>query len=363
MGFRLVAAALFSLSMGCGGGGGDGADAAPTPDQAPAPDVSPVDCEADHAESAEPSNNLFEPGHQPELTGLSVAAGGEPFTVCGEINPSQASGGNIVDADFFEFTVSGSSAVDIRVELRAPDGGSVGVLFVDLWTAGGNYLGGSRYLNTHAVFAGETLAPGNYLVSVTAIQPAPPLPFLYEVTVLQNPHTCETPTDEPDYLEANDGETHRDNDVVAVSYSPQTTIIQTSAADSPELTGHTLEAGTTYHIRGNSADVETDGDEYLDRDTFQLSTAPDVNELEIRLTWPHEGSDVDMDIYLFEQFNVANDYTFGAGTVIGTTADEHLTLNVDPDATYWLWVATYDDEPTMVPLTYDVTVCARTFPP
>src|SRR5262245_36075025 len=120
---RVAAAVLLAWATACGGGDDDpGVAAAPLGDAAPAldaavTDAAVVDCAGDHRESRDDSNDPFSPAKsgQAERTELALSAGGQSFTICGQIDPRQATQ-QVTDYDAFAFEVTGAEPVALRIE-------------------------------------------------------------------------------------------------------------------------------------------------------------------------------------------------------------------------------------------------------
>ncbi len=362
---RSVAGLALAWVGACGGDDGGDQDAAPPRDGAAAgdaglEDAAVVDCAGDHRESAENSNNPFPSGSgSAERTGLTLAAGGSGFTLCGEIDPGQATE-QVADYDSFAFTVDGRDSVIVRIEMAAaPASGAL--LALDLFRVDEGppvQLATGPFRNDYALIAGLVLTPGTYWVSAVAWLPGPDDAFGYSIAVTENALACPSSAEAP-YQEMNDLAGSRGNDMVTIDETDPPPRL-TELSDAPEPTAILLEPGAVQHVRGTSDLVESDGDSYLDRDAYLIETGPSTSELELRLTWAD--SDVDLDMYLFEAGAPENDYSVKLGTSIGTKRDELMTLNVDPSRSYWLWVAAFDTAnggSAGLPMIYDVTLCPR----
>lgn len=357
------------LLSACGGDDDAAGDASPGGDAAAAidadtTDASVVDCEADHRERGEAGNNPFVEGGAAEGTDLSLTTGGDPFSLCGQMDPAQASG-ELVDTDAFAFEVTGGAGATIRIDLESPGGDALTGLTLRLYEAGeGPPVERAKgvFRNGYALVAGLHVEPGLYWVGITATAPAPEDAVGYTITVSHDTFTCPAASDDPDYLESDDG-AGRDNDVVTIHYPDPPAA--TAAADGAEVTAGTLAAGETSHLRGVSAALGSDDDSYLDRDTFRVSTAADTTELQVRLRWPDPiGEDgADLDLYLFAAGALDEEVSMRLGAVAGDEEDEIFTVNVDPSRNYWVWVGAFDDTGQggggALPVTYDVTLCAR----
>lgn len=355
---------------GACGGGSAATDAGPPRDGLPAPDVpsldgAVVDCTGDHRESADHTNDpITVDNDSAEGTSFTLSDGAQPFTVCGQIDPAQAND-VVVDGDVYQFTVGGSDPVNVRIEMTSPDGLLAHDLTLGLYRVddGPSPVAKGVFRNDYAIVAGMTLTPGTYWVSAVAFAPAPAGPVGYSIQIGIDAFSCASDDGAPDYTESGDGAQSRGNDVVALHYPNPPAL--TSAGDSPESTGLVLMPGAVYHLRGTSADIDSDGDNYLDRDTYQLATGAATTELQVRLTWhPDDTPDVDLDTYLFAAGAPSTDYSLGLGTTVDDRTDEVFTINVNPSSSYWLWTGAFDElsqgGDSDLPVTYDVTLCPRT---
>jgi hypothetical protein len=359
---RLSAALAVSLAAACGsddaGDSGPPLDAA-APSDAFLSDAAVVDCDGDHRESRDRTNDpLTVEGGEAEATGFILRGSSDPFEVCGQIDPAQASD-TVADGDYYEFTIGGDAPLEVRLELRAPDGQTASDLEIDLhqvdegtpvFVARGPFRASGRY----GLIAGIPLQPGTYWVNAVAFNPPPEAPVLYAISIQRDAMAC--PRQEPSYMEQSDG-TGRGNDMVAIDHPDPPEL--TSASDMPESTGLELaELSGSVAVQGASVlPVEPGGDSYLDRDSYLIRTGPETNELEVRLNWPN--GDVDLDAYLFAAGDPSTDYSVGLGATVGEVDDERFTVSVDPDRNYWLWVGAYQDG-TGLPISYSATLCPRT---
>ncbi len=362
---RFALVVSLGWAAACGGGGGSDPDAGPPPqDGAPVADASfgdaaVVDCTGDHRESADAMNDPFSDADgAPERTHLALTGGGRGFTVCGQIDPAEATA-MVVDYDSFVFEVDGDEPVNIRIELVAAAG--AGSLGLDLFRVEDGLpvpVATGPFRNGFALVAGIDLVPGSYWVSAVGWPPAPRSPIGYGITVTENRESCAAADGEPDFVET-EAPGERTNDTVALDYPDPPHA--TDDDDAPEPTELVVAPGAVAHLRGTSGDVVSAGDSYLDRDAFAIATGPDVGELEIRVAWPD--GDVDLDVYLFAAGEPGSDHSVGLGNSIGGQDDELFTINVDPDRQYWLWVGAFDGTAqggaTDLPVDYDVTLCPR----
>jgi hypothetical protein len=352
----LAALGVSACGSDDGGGNDDGAttDAA-APTDALLSDASVVDCQGDYRESHDRTNDpvTVENGAA-EVTGFVLRGGSDPFTVCGQIDPAQ-SNASVTDGDYFEFTVGGTSAVSVRIELTAPDGDQASGLAIDLHRVEEGtpiFVASGPYRTDYGLIAGIPLEPGTYWVNAVAFDPAPENPVLYTISIHRDTLACPR-LDDPTYPESSDG-AGRGNDMVAIDHPdpPELTV----ADDTPEMTGIELDPLTgPVSLQGVSADLASTGDSYLDRDSYLIRTGPDTNEIEVRLSWLND--DDDLDVYLFAPGPSLEDYSVGLGAGVGTMDDERFTVSVDPGRNYWLWVGAYQSGSGAVE--YNATVCPR----
>ncbi len=336
---------------------------------ASAPDAAAIDassgldsavaaCAADHVERINRENDVAA-GGEVEPTGLELPASDPTATICGELATAEPA-----DVDYYLFGVIGDDSVPLRVELRAAgEDASVDVqLFRVLATGGIGLAGAGRLRGGVAVIATGPVAPGNYVLSVSARQ-QPAATLGYTLSILENDRRCAR---EP--LMAADGETEegdaasRANDTVEISFLPTARFALTAAADAPEMLG-VLPEGQRAQFSGASADLAPDGDDYRDRDTFELTTDATTGELEIRLSWTHDSAAPDLDLFVFSDGQPDDELSFGFGSLAGGTSDELVTLTVLPDTTYWIWVGAFAGAGGELPEPYELTICPRAVAP
>ncbi|HKE13901.1 MAG TPA: hypothetical protein VKB80_03475 [Kofleriaceae bacterium] len=363
---RFAAGLVLAWGGACGGGDDSAEDAAPVADGSPAGDAGShdaavVDCSGDHRESADSNNNPFASDNgSAEKTSLSLAAGGRGFWVCGQLDPAQATD-QVADYDAYEFEVVGDEPVNLRIELVASDAGdsSLGLDLYRIDDGPPQQISSVPFRNGFALIAGIEADPGRYWVSAVAWPPVPPSPVGYAVLVSENQLSCPASEAMP-IAEAGDGADSRGNDVVHIVLGDPPAL--TEADDAPEATGLTLEPDAVALLRGTSAAIPSDGDSYLDRDTYLVATGATSDELELRLTWPDDAG-ADLDFYLFAAGGPDKEYSVELGNLSGTRRDALMTLNVDPGQSYWLWVGALAPSEgtaaTPVEVPYDVTLCPR----
>jgi len=251
--------------------------------------------------------------------------------------------------------------VPVRVELRATDAADADVV-VSVWGVTGSgrvfLVATARLLGPVAVAVTPPLPPGTYAVSV-ASSVAVDAPLPYELAIAENTAVCDAATGAPDHDESGDGSDHLGNDAVQVSFTPIAEFARTArSGDDAETTGLTLSPGTTTLVAGESAARASAGDAYRDRDAYELTTAADTAELELRLTWAHAPDAPDLDMYLFRAGEAEPELSLGAGSFVGQF-DEVVTLRVDPAAAYWVWIGAFDQPDVGTEAAYELTICAR----
>jgi hypothetical protein len=177
------------------------------------------------------------------------------------------------------------------------------------------------------------------------------------------------------YAEAADGAANTSNDMIIWKYSTDTTdgavLLTTSATDTPENTGITAAAGTTYRLTGNSANntiPDPAADDYKDHDTFKFTTGPTTNEVTIRMKFPTTTADLDAAIASVPAVGDTEPNLLDISNRLAAgPSEEILTTAVEPNTVYWLWVAGYKDHPpgmaASTAATYEATICPSAFAP
>ncbi len=360
---HLAAALALAVAGACGGDDSGAADAGAGQDatlaDASSRDAAIVDCSGDHRESAEDTNDPFSSGDgSAERTGLTLAPGDAGFWVCGQLDPTQAAG-KVADYDAYEFTVDGDDPINIRVELLASDAAKT-IISLDLYRVDDGppvQVASVPFRNGYALISGLEVEPGTYWVSAAALPPEPDAPIGYAVLVSENLLACAAAGPPMDHPEAGDGDLSRGNDTVQIDL-PDPPALTEDKMDVPEETALVLEPDTIAHLRGQSDAIVSAGDSYLDRDTYVITTGATTSELEVRVSWP-DGM-VDLDVNLFAAGAPENSFSGDLGKESGPDRDELMTLNVDPDHGYWLWVGAYDGGGKLaLPVVYDITLCPR----
>lgn len=314
----------------------------------------------DYVEMNEATNDTLQTGGSPEDTGLTIAAGGSPFTIGGCADPDQATGG-YADSDDFEFQVTGTDFVWLTVDVTSPQGALADDLIVAIYDATDPtdpvLVDGAELVAGTAVVAPMALPVGTYWLE--AFHPDTTLAGLVTYQATVSVLTCEGPA-VADYTEASDGLASRGNDMVAVTYSPFDSSPTAVSTDSAEQSGVTGNAGDERALLGNTAMVTSAGDAYLDRDTFRISTGPGVDRLIFIVGWDDPGTSVvvDMDLFLFPAGMVQETDLVAAANQASTVVEFGGAV-VEPETDYWLWLGTYASGATLPAggTAYGVTVC------
>jgi hypothetical protein len=308
-----------------------------------------------YTEMSDATNNTT-----PEASGLTVTT---QAVLCGQVDIGHfGSGSPIVDVDSYTVAVSGSPA-ELRIDFDNMTPTSLTDFQVAIFDTNtpatllnaGDYTGA---LGDHGVFLAE-LPAGNYNVVVTATAAAALSGAIpYKIVLFADQPTTRCPdltTATADYTEANDGASNTGNDVIGVNFSKNPSF--TSIAGTAEPTALTIDESKNFHIAGSSGSVAAGSDEYLDRDTYEITTGPSTNELSVRLNWPGTTADLDYIVVPESSLTAANE----AATLSATQEDEFATFAVEPGTKYWLWVGAYDGS-TGMPIAYSASVCGANFP-
>jgi hypothetical protein len=290
-----------------------------------------------------------------EMTGVTVAD--HPGNVCGSVDIGHANG-TTLDVDTFRLSTAGGEQL---VEIAGGDG-------YDLLTALEVRIFDSAVNPTllaegaldprlagHGAFLADLPAGAvDVVVSATApgeLSAAVP----YRVQLSPSPsERCPAVTGRADYVETHDGAGDTGNDVLSVDYAMDPWYAAT-AGGSPEATGLSISAGPAYRLTGNSA-ATAHADDYLDRDTFALTTGDTTNELAIRLGWTGQGADLD-----YHVFEAASMTPVGSGELSSTTPPELEVFPVKPSTAYWLWIGRFQEAMPGATVPYDATICGGSF--
>ena len=293
-------------------------------------------------------------GGEVEETGLAYV--GARVALCGEVDADHAAG-DLIDLDRFRLDVEVSGPVVAR--LIAPLGNQVGRIDLRVRDKGtGALLSVARVRAGHAVTA-VVVPPGAYALEVEARGPsAVPIPYRIDV-VPDNPETrCPAVTGTPSHTERDESTSgHRGNDMIEVRGAPDpVATVTASGADQPDPTGVAVSSGGRISIAGLSAAVTSPGDDYRDRDSFEIFTGARTNQLDLRLVWTGGGAPdlPELDLLLFEGGAVDSPM----GTPVATDAPVEVAVTaVRPSTAYWLWVG--NRAGAAAPASYVVHVCGR----
>jgi hypothetical protein len=349
MGAR-IACALIACLIACGNDSGSGTSDAAIEADAPGPDA-PVQVACGYTEAQDATNNT---AGGAEASGVTI--GGSASPLCGVIDSGHFDAQNeVVDVDRFKFTAGAN--IDVLVHITGTGAEALDDVVMQI-DGGSPRLAYGAWEGDHGTLAAH-LPAGEYTIIIGAFNAAATSAGInYKVTLqLDAPATrCPKITATENYAEAADGG-GTGNDVIRhdFSASPQSSL--TTANDAPEATNLTLAAGTSYRIRGQSANVDMNNDSYKDRDTYAITTGATTNQLTVRLNWPGTTTDLDYRIY---QQNTASSYA--AGLDVSAMEEEFETFAVRPNTTYWLWIGA-DDGSTGLPVDYDASLCADAFTP
>lgn len=344
--------------LACGGAStpqtSDAGPSAQVADAAPAGDGAVVQCQADHQESLDSSNDrIVNVDNQVEPTGQTLSAQGG-FSLCGQLDPQHETG-VFADVDVYEFTVASDASV--RVELTVDSEQELGAIELLLLGADGpTTISEAQVLGTFGL-THRVVPQGRYWVAVLAKAPlAGNAPLPYKIRIRPEGIACERGSAATSYQEAFDGQSNRENDTLEIDYDESASFAETTTQDdSPEMTSIVLAPDEGYAIIGTTADVEA-LDDYRDRDTYLIQTGPNTRELSLRGSWEHSAG-VDLDIHLFLAGAPDVDLSFNGAAQVGVSNDEVTAMAVLPNRDYWLWVAAYDNDSPTLPLEYELTLC------
>jgi len=312
----------------------------------PKPDAAPANC--DFSEASDGTNDKTA-----EDTGLSL--GTTTKTICGGVQGGHFDDGlKTVDIDTYRVTVDSS---ELLVRFYGGSGvesiGELSALVFDTAASPTLLAGASidQSLDHGAYFT--SLTPGTYDVVVVAKNAADVAGFDYKVRISADPaERCDAtlvPKAKVAYTEA--GET-AGNDVVAVTLAASPQFQATTGT--AEATNLTLDPLKKVWIQGSS-DAGDAPDDYMDRDTYEITTGKQTNELSVRLGWTAQGPD--LDFLAFEEGMMKD---VGDGLTSSPMGGEYATFAVKPSSKYWIWVGSHDGS-TGLPAMYDLSVCGTRF--
>lgn len=301
---------------------------------------------ADYVEGASDDNDGYL-GGTPEATSLTLDPGGA-LTIDGRITDHEANE-VWVDSDMFAFSVSATTRSSAELDFAADSGNwSVALLAPDL-----SFVAWWGVSSTgRALTAPVELPPGQYIVHVARAAPAAAMSSSsYRIRLDAGARTTCTEASTADFSELAEAAGSRDNDVAAVRWAGFPTATAVSGA--AQATGLTVEPGAVIAIEGVSEAVAPDGDEYFDRDAFELTAGATTTELHVRVD--HAPANVDLDLFLFARDDPTS--IVAVGGAFGFGPDE-LVAPVTPGARYLVWVGSRVRLPAER-VDYKVTACGR----
>jgi hypothetical protein len=348
--FVVVPCVLAIAACGDDDSGNSTTDASTSGDGSTAIDAPPTR-PCDHTEQADATNHS---ANGAEATGITF---GGALRLCGQIDSGHYDAVNeIVDFDVYRFTV----AAETDVVMHVTGNGLGGLETVTLQIASTQrQISFGVFLGDHGALAAR-LPAGDYFAAVGAFHPSATsatIAYKLDITMDAPATRCGKLATAADYTESADGANHDGNDMIRYDTGADPAkSLTTSTTDAPEATGLVLAPGDKRRITGSSADVNRP-DSYMDRDTYAIQTGVGTNQLTVRLSW--QSTTVDFDYLMFYE-NTAT--SFHGGLRQAMVEDELGTFAVEPNQTYWLWVAAYNGS-TNLPAAYDVTLCAESFTP
>ncbi|HEY4238539.1 MAG TPA: hypothetical protein VGM88_01945 [Kofleriaceae bacterium] len=272
--------------------------------------------------------------------------------LCGAVNGGHFDTAlHTIDVDKYRITTDGMADVIVRIfGLEGTDALGATGLEVTIFDTQANptlLFAGTHdaSIADHATFLAH-LPAGEYDVVVTAkgsgdIEGTGTIPYKIRFTP-DDPTRCPAITDPADYTEADDA----NNGVVSVAFGTDPQFQAT--AGTAEDTGLTFDHDKK-RISGSSA-AGTPVDDYIDRDTYALTTGDKTDELFLRLDWADAGTD--LDFLVFE----ADTMTYVGGGLLPNPIEEYTPVAVKPKTAYWVWVGAHAGS-TMLPEPYDLAVC------
>lgn len=260
-----------------------------------------------------------------------LAVGVDSHMICGTFSPAGADPIlGAADDDRYRVTVTGTTPLRVEVEVGSGLEVLTGVAVRFFDTAPTPRLVAEvtpTFTGSLGVFL-AMLAPGDYDVVIEAQSAGAIAGGTIDYKLRFSPMpACDAATGTASYAESNDA----GNAMISVDYTkdPQFSLLPLSM---PEPTHLTIERD---HVSISGAIEATgQGDQYLDRDTYELTTAESTHELAIRLTWDGESSD--LDYILFDGSTTLT--PIAASNVAGEVGPELAMFAVAPSTKYWLWV-------------------------
>jgi hypothetical protein len=193
-----------------------------------------------------------------------------------------------------------------------------------------------------------------YTINDTGISASIP----YKMLISPDTARCPTKAGAADHPEAGDGGSNNGNDMIEFNFTANNqSSLTASTSDTPEVTNFAIDPAEAFSISGDLANVNP-SDNYMDRDTYHFTTGPTTTQMSVRVNWPSTSSDLDFRIYPPQQSGIPESFVGGVDT--SDMEDEYETFAVQPNTSYWLWVAAEDGA---TPTTYTATLCGETFTP
>jgi hypothetical protein len=338
------------------GGAGDAGGSGGSPDVIEEPPIHPH-C-ADYVEIADAANLRL---GKPEITGHELFPDA-PFTLCARFNAGHFdSATGVVDGDSFEFMTTGPYSYLVTLDVADPSAISRVEVSFDVLPFG--YVQETVVLNGRAIIPIRPDRWGKMRIFLEAFNDAgiavsvPYRLHFYPDEPLDDCLAVKAANASQTYTEAGDVPLHRGNDILRPSYWQNATAF-TPHLDHPEPSGVVLDVGDRALLTGTSAQIDYGEDDvYFDGDMYAFSTG-DATQLTVRIDVPN--APVDMDMMLYREGELER-ITYGMRL---RTEIETLTVAVQPNTAYWLWVATDHNSPWYgSPWPYSVTLCGQSFTP
>jgi len=298
---------------------------------------------------------------------------GGSTVVCGKFNSARYDAAKKkVDADAYSFTV----AADAQVYVSIYGAGLEALGEVDIQVYGGQgfanlVASGTFYANHGAVTV--PLGAGTYELYARAYNPAAPASDVaYKIKLTTDDLNAHCPLQTTGgYAEAHDNANNLGNDMIGFNDDPNITdpamalFFTASTADVPEPSALTIADGMKYRFTGSANIANPVAGSYHDRDTFEITTGANTNELTIRLNWG--GADADLDLAVFEKpaagATTPNEIQESRyGSTMGAEG-EWVTTAVKPNTAYWVWLGTYNDPTSTATEAYSTSICGVNYTP
>jgi hypothetical protein len=328
------------------------------------PDTPPPPPGCDYGELNDATNDDATSAGQPEQS-MVMFSGSAVF--CGKLNIARYdTTTNKVDADAYTFTLTG----DTELYISMYGAGLAGIAQVDLQIYGGQ---GFQSLVTSGSFAGNhaaaitVLEAGTYEIYVRAYNngaPAADVDYKVKLSTDDLEARC-VPVTTGGFAEAGDGANNLGNDMVGIDFDatdPDMFQILTTANDVPENTALTIADAMSYRFTGTGQVTNPIVGSYRDRDTFEITTGAMTNEITIRTAWPTATADLDMFVFEKPPAGAMTPIELGSAAFTGVGPNEEvITIAVDPNTKYWVWIGNYSDSTGAG--VYSSTICGVNYTP